>query len=271
MAELDFDDIADELYSLPLDEFTPTRTEYEKRAKAAGDRDLAERIKRLAKPNVAAWLTNQLVREHRDELTPLLEIGAGLREATRKLAGDQLRELSKQQQKLTFALVQHVRELGRANNQNVTEDTKRAIEQTLHAALADERAAELLLEGRLTAPLQRTGFDDVGPVGKVLPFKPRKPAEKKADASAAAATQIAEADRLLADATAARDQATAEVDDATAAVDAAQSELDELSERLADAKQRLAEAQRGSREATAALRIAERAVTRAVKRRGDLS
>ncbi len=63
---------------------------------------------------MSAWLANQLVRSHRAELEPLLELGGALRDATEKLDGDQLRELSRQQQKVMYALVQQARALARA-------------------------------------------------------------------------------------------------------------------------------------------------------------
>ena len=47
------DDRIDELYQLPLEEFTPARNAL---AKELGDGD----IKKLEKPNVAAWAVNQL-------------------------------------------------------------------------------------------------------------------------------------------------------------------------------------------------------------------
>jgi hypothetical protein len=90
------DEIADELYGLPLGEFTAARNGYQKQARQAGDKELAGQIKALAKPNVVAWLANQLARAHADELAPLVELGAGMREATRTLAGDELRALAKQ-------------------------------------------------------------------------------------------------------------------------------------------------------------------------------
>ena len=155
----DIDEIADELYGLQPDEFTAARTRHEKEAKAAGDRDLAARIHSLGKPTVTAWLANQLVREHRDQLEPLLELGAGLREATRTLAGEQLRALSRQQHELVYALVQHARQLARAAGRSVTEDTARGLEETLRAALADEDVADVLLAGHLTDALHTSGFE----------------------------------------------------------------------------------------------------------------
>jgi len=54
--------VADELDRLAPEEFTAARTVQEKQARQAGDRELAARIHRLAKPTVAAWLANQLAR-----------------------------------------------------------------------------------------------------------------------------------------------------------------------------------------------------------------
>src|SRR4051812_22157406 len=160
MPLMNLDRVADELYALPLDEFTASRTGAEKTARDAGDRDLAAKIHSLAKPNVAAWLLNQLARERRKELRPLLDLGAELREATRELAGDRLRELSKRQQELVQALVQQARALAEARGQSVGETVVRGVQETLHAALVDEGAEAQLLAGRLSATLHRSGLGD---------------------------------------------------------------------------------------------------------------
>lgn len=154
----DFDDVADELYGLPPEEFTAARNAYQKQAKQAGEPDLAKRIHALAKPTVTGWVANQLVREHEDELRPLLELGAGLREATRTLSGDQLRQLSRQQHELVYALVQQGRQLAKSAGRKISDDAARGLEDTLRAALADEAAAGLLMAGRLIEALHHDGF-----------------------------------------------------------------------------------------------------------------
>jgi hypothetical protein len=173
----DIDEIADELYGLPPEDFTAARTQYEKEAKAAGDRDGAARIHALAKPSVTAWLANQLAREQRDSLEPLLELGAGLRDATRKLEGDQLRALSRQQHQLVHALVQQARQVARAAGRSVSEDAIRGLDETLRAALADEQAARLLLAGHLTDALHSSDFGSgfgsglgAGDIADVIPI-----------------------------------------------------------------------------------------------------
>ncbi|NUT32742.1 MAG: hypothetical protein HOV79_06665, partial [Hamadaea sp.] len=151
-------EIADHLYGLPLEEFTPARQAAAKKARDAGDPDLAKAVTALRKPTVVAWLANQLVREHAAELTPLLDLGAALREATADLDGDQLRRLSAQQHQVVHALVQRAKRTAKASGRPVSEDTARGLEDTLHAALADPGAAAALQAGRLTEGLSRIGF-----------------------------------------------------------------------------------------------------------------
>ncbi len=167
MTFVDVDAVADELYGLPLDAFTPTRGEREKQARSAGDRELAAQIHQLAKPSLVAWLANRLARECADEIRPLLELGEGLREATATLSGEALRELSRQQRQLISALVQQARRLANAAGRKVSEDTARSLEDTLRAALVDPDVAEALTAGRLTKGMQNSGLGS--PAGRKAP------------------------------------------------------------------------------------------------------
>jgi hypothetical protein len=190
---MDIDSVADELYALPPEDFTAARAAREKEAKAAGDKELLAAIHQLGKPNLVAWLANQLVRERADEIGPLLELGAALREATAALSGPDLRELSRQQHQVVYALVQEAKALARAAGRKVSPDTERGLEDSLHAALADEGAAELLLAGRLTTSLQRIGFPG-GPDANPLPAKPAPKAGTSTSASRKAASVTTEAE-----------------------------------------------------------------------------
>lgn len=277
-----YDEVADELYGLPPEEFTAARTRYEKEAKAAGNRDEAARIHALAKPSVTAWLANQLARQHRDELEPLLELGAGLRDATRNLAGDQLRELSRQQHQLVYALVQQARQLARAAGRSVSEDAARALDETLRAALADEGAGNLLLAGRLTDALQTSGFgsafgETTG--AKVIPIS-RKAATRSGDDSDGrrgpsederlrVEQQLADAQQVLADAIAALDDAQAQVAEADEAAAAAKERLDELRQQVEEASTAASDSERLRREQAVALQKAERAVRDAERKAAD--
>jgi hypothetical protein len=282
----DFDEVADELYGLPPDEFTAARTRYEKEAKAAGNREEAAHIRALAKPSVTAWLANQLAREHRAELEPLLELGAGLRDATRNLAGDQLRELSRQQSKLVYALVQQARQLARNAGRSVSEDVARGLDETLRAALADEEAGSLLLAGRLTDALQTSGFESAfgGSNGtgdaKVIPITSHKDSGGRRGASEderlRAEQRLVDAQRALADATASLESAQAEATEVEAAAVAAQQRVEKLRQQLDEGRQRLDDAsnaasdsERRRRDQAAVVQRAERAVQAAQRKAAD--
>jgi hypothetical protein len=152
---------AADLYGLPRDEFITARTELARRARADGDRAAAAAIGRLPKPSVVAWLANQLARQHEDEIQSLLKLGAALRAATADLDAAALRQLSGQQHQVLSALAGRAREVGAAAGQAVSDSTARGLEDTLHAALADEAAARQLTEGQLAAGLSRTGFPGI--------------------------------------------------------------------------------------------------------------
>jgi hypothetical protein len=283
----DIDAIADELYGLPPEDFTAARTRYEKEAKAAGDRDTAARIRSLAKPSVTAWLANQLAREHRDELEPLLELGAGLRDATRNLAGDQLRALSRQQHELMYALVQQARGLAHAAGRTVSEDAARGLEETLRAAVSDEQAASLLLAGRLTEALNSSEFGsgfgsgfgfgsgsgfgsgfgdtdaDVIPISRKAAGNSREKSggrQPLEDQRRRAEQDLIDAQQALTNATSARDDAQAKVSDADQAAASAHERVEELRQQLEAASKAASDADRHRRELAAALQQAERSV-----------
>jgi hypothetical protein len=252
------DDIADELYALPPREFTAARNARAKEARQAGDTDLAKRITALGKPTMTGWLTNQLVRERSDEIRALLELGASLREATASLAGDELKELSRQQRQVVRALVRQARELAGAAGHPASEDTARGVEQTLHAALADEGAAQQLAAGHLTGVLSTAGF----------------PGDTPATASTGATgTREAHEDEVRQAseaAAAAYEQAQTDLDEAGAVLVEATRRVDGLKRQLAEADEAQRAAQRAEREARAVADKAARAARQAAQRLTNL-
>ena len=132
----------------PLNEFIVARGERAKQARAGGDGEGAMAIGKLAKPNKVAWLANQLVRAHPDELRSLLELGDSMRHATASLDAERLRQDSRQQHQIIHALLQQAHILANAAGQAMSDSTARGLEDTLHAALADEQAALQLSQGQ---------------------------------------------------------------------------------------------------------------------------
>jgi hypothetical protein len=177
-AGVDLKSTAAELYGLKPGDFVAARSAAEKRARAAGDRALAIRIRALAKPTMAGWIANQLVREHPEEIAGLRELGAGLREATATLEREQLRSLSQQQNRVIAALVAQGRALAKAAGLAISEATERGLDATLRAALADEELADQLAAGQLASALEHVGF--AGTITVSAPDPATKPTTKSA-------------------------------------------------------------------------------------------
>jgi hypothetical protein len=157
-ARVDLDEVADELYEVPPEEFIALRTARENEARAGGDKVLAKSIGALPKPSTAAWVANLLVRAHRPEIEGLVELGALLREAQENLAGDQMRALSAQRSQLVSALTRQASALAREQGRRISTSIADQVEETLRAAMADPEAGEALLTGRLTSAMSYSGL-----------------------------------------------------------------------------------------------------------------
>jgi hypothetical protein len=154
-------DAAEELYALPLAEFTAARNERDKRARTEGDLEAARQIRLLAKPSAVAWAVNQLVREPGAELGQFLDLGDSLRAAQDSLDRDSIRELTSRRRKVVSALAGRAVAIATGRGHSLSGAAAREIEQTLEAALADAAAADAVTSGRLLRGLSSVGFDPV--------------------------------------------------------------------------------------------------------------
>ena len=229
--------IAEELYALSPGDFTGTRNQWAKQAKADGDKELASRVTELRKPSMAAWVVNMLVRHQADEMAQVLDVGASLRQAQQNLDGDALRELTRQRRQLTTAVTHQGRVLAGDLGQKVTQAVADQVESTLHAAMVDEQAAAALRSGMLVSALTATGVGDVDVVEAVavpsaigLTARPRAmPAKKRAELSVVPDPQP---DREQQARAAERAGAQKAVDEAVAAADDAQKRLRKATKRV---------------------------------------
>ncbi|MET9800232.1 hypothetical protein [Streptomyces sp. NPDC006368] len=150
---MDLESVADELYGLRPDRFTAARNERVAEARRVGDQSLADRLRALRRPTLAAWASNLLVRRRPEETRSLVALGESLRQAHHGLDGDRLRELGHRRNVVVTALAREARLLAAEAGQPVGDDVQHEVEATLHAALADPEAAEEWAAGRLTRPL----------------------------------------------------------------------------------------------------------------------
>jgi hypothetical protein len=244
------DDVARELYGLVPEEFTAARNERAKEAKDAGDAELAAVVRSLRKPTAGAWLLNQLVRHHGDEVQQVLDLGARLRAAQGTLGADELRALDRQRRQLTRAVAEQARDLGLEAGRRVTDATTADVEETLRSAMVDAAAGEALSTGLLTDTFSSTGIEPVDLSRVVALAAP--PAEPAATASGqsggpqdaerpdpARRRLVAKAERAVAEADSALQAARTRVEQAADEVAQATRRREQLESEQAEARRRL--------------------------------
>jgi hypothetical protein len=279
---VELDEVTEELYGLRPQEFTAARNDHAQRARTGGQPELARQIRALHRPTLAAWASNLLVREQREEVEPLLRLGAQLRDAHRNMAGDELRALSRRQHRLVSALARQAEQLASDAGQPLGPQAQQELAQTLQAVLADPDAAQRWAAGRLSRPLTvPVGFDAAAREAAAAPARPRKPARTgrtKRDGSgdavqarqrsrdedrrtrAAAREAAGEARRRRQEADAAREDVQAARADRSRAEERHEQLRDELREAgevRTRARSREREAERAEREARRAAEAAE--------------
>lgn len=267
MTDPTLEDVAAELYALPLDAFTRERNA---RAKAAGDAALADGIRSLRKPSLAAWVVDLLSREARDELEQAVELGAALREAQEELDAAALTELTAQRRALVAGLARRAAALAKHSGVTVSQAALAEVEKTLNAAMRDAGAAAAVMTGRLVRTLDVVGFDAADLDGAVAGAMPgQAPAPARDDLAERRARKAAE--RAAREAAQAAGAADREVAAAETALTRAQEHADRLHERIAGLQAELARLQQEAEGADAALAQADEerdaAVSRAKKAR----
>jgi archaellum component FlaC len=259
----DLDAAVDALYTRPLDEFIAARDAAVRQATDGGDRLGAQRIKRLPKPSVAAWVINHVARDHPEEVAALADLGDELRAATADRDRGRIRALDHLRRERTEALVRGVREAGEVGGRPVSAAVLDRLTETLTAAVMDPDAAAAVRAGRLARALQHVGFgivDEQGEEADLVALHPvvgggRDGAEasdavsgvgpkRKADAvSGVGPDRKADGEKTEqpkgARGAGQRDPAAADLAEAERAVDEASAQVDQLEARRDDVRERL--------------------------------
>ena len=277
-------EIADDLYALPLADFTPARDALAKEHKA--DKALAASIKGLRKASVAAWVVNLLVRRDPDQVDQVLAVGEALRDAQDNLAAPQLREYTKQRRQLPASVTTAARRMAREEGVKTTQSVADQVEATLTAAMLEPDAARAVRSGLLVTALAATGLGDLDLSGavavpdalgfsaKARPVAPPDPSKRPqlhvvpdpdADvkARAAADERLADAKAILKETEKEHRAARRSVEKLQARTLQIQSEIDELRTQIAALDSTLEEVDDELGEAEAAQAEAEEAVDEA--------
>jgi hypothetical protein len=279
------DEIAEELYGVPPEEFIAARAAARDRAKAAGDKQLAVAVAALPKPTTAAWVSNLLVRRQPEEVSQLMELGDMLRQAQANLSGDQLRQLGQQRNQVVAALARQARGLAHAEGHDVSSSVADQVESTLRAAVVDPDAGKALAAGRLTTALSYSGLGPVDLSGAVAtpvrsgaattpPARKAPPGEAGKDAEERRRHEAEERRRReLEQARRDAEEAAGVARDTAAAAEAAEQKLteaggrrDELRKRAEQLQKELHRVEREATEAATAVQEAARRRDAAVRR-----
>jgi hypothetical protein len=235
----------DDLYGLPLDEFTPARDALAKELKAAGRKDEAADVKARRKPSLAAWALNRAARDHPEAVEAVRAAGGELRRAqSEAMSGDASglrdagRALSDEIERYAGLAAEALEAAGRP----VSAAQQEKMNATLRTAAVDDAAGDALARGVLVDELESTGFSLLGGMSGDLstvtaPAPAHRP-ERKAKASKEQMEAVEAARR--------------ELRRCDAAAEEAATRARRRAERAEAAVQRAAEAQRQADEARAA-------------------
>jgi hypothetical protein len=287
----------DELFRLPLSEFTAARNALAAKLKKEGDSEESDRIKTLPKPPVSAWAANQLYWKHRGAFDRLLAAGEQFRNAqAAQLAGrsadlraplEARREALAELTKLAAAILH---EAGHPSSPEMM----RRIMTTLEALATYGTHSGAPPAGRLIGDIDPPGFEALAalvPTGahnrsgsgkghaapRVIPFNqpkphkgPRKAVDDREDARRAeqvrrereneARKALREAERGLAEARRAAERARAEMKEAAARAKTAEKDKAALEARFEKASATAESARQAARQVASRAEEAAQAV-----------
>jgi hypothetical protein len=154
-------DEVDELFKLPLAEFTGARNSLAAQLKKSGRADDANLVKALAKPSVSAWAVNQLHWNYREELDQLLATAQHIRKAQSSGKLAPLRGSLDARREALSTLSDLAAELLRDAGHNPSPDILHRVTTTLEAVSAYASLSDGPTAGRLTQDVDPPGFDSL--------------------------------------------------------------------------------------------------------------
>jgi hypothetical protein len=158
----DIDATIDALFQGPLAEFVNERNRLARDLRGR-DREVAERVRTLAKPSVSAWAVNQAFWHARPQFSAMLDAGEAVRALQQRvMRGEPVEGLAAASARLHEAVVPVARAAQEALEQDghsATPQLMRRVLTTLHALAAHGRAATAPPAGRLSADVDAPGFD----------------------------------------------------------------------------------------------------------------
>jgi hypothetical protein len=237
----------DELYREHPESFVAGRDQLVKDLRAAGDRDQADRVKKLRRPTVAAWLINRAALESPAQLQEFAEASRQLEDAQgRALEGKDegaadWRAAAAREREAASAVVEVAGSLARDAGHPASERALELVGETLRAAAGDPDLRERVLHGRVER--EQSGATLGTPALGPSPKKRDARSPKRRDA-AQARRELKRLGRELADAAAREERLLSRVEQTAEALQQEKTRLAESKGETADLKRRLKAAER---------------------------
>jgi len=263
LVKRELEDEIDDLFRLPLAEFTSARNALASRLKKEGRQNDAERVKLLAKPSVSAWTVNQLYWDHREAFDQLIATGKRFRPTQTSRRPGKAADMRDSLDARREALVQLsdlATELLRDAGHNPSQDTIHRVTTTLEALSAYALLSDGPTPGRLTSDVDPPSFASLaslmsgGGSVEAAPIKSGTATTKKptviADVRKIQQAKIAAAKVSLQDAKRSLTDARAKVQSLEVAQKKTNAEAKEAEKYRREAEQRLEKATAASKDAT---------------------
>jgi hypothetical protein len=249
----------DELYQLPLAEFTAGRNALATRLRKSGKAVDADEVRSLVKPSIPAWAVNQVYWKHRPVFDRLISAGDRLRQAQSSTlagkSGDVRGALDGVREALSDLSRLAATELETAGH-NTSPGAMRAVTATLEALSAYGNADHAPRAGRLVDEVDPPGFETLaalvpnaagssgsGAPSRVLPFQQQTAPPKRKAGEDTAERREEERRARLAAAKAAVQDADKNLRDARSTAQDAQSALKKAATNAKDTEQAMIEAE----------------------------
>jgi hypothetical protein len=233
------DDRLDELYREHPDGFVAGRNALAKELREAGEREEAERVKKLRRPSAAAWLINRAALTSPKALQEFAAASRALEDAQAKaLEGEDegaasWRAAAKREREAAAAVVDAARGAADEAGHQAGQRALELVDETLRAAAADPDVRERLLRGRVEREQSAVTLGT-----------PALPSLPDLDRGAAKRQTAARARREATQARREQERVEDELADAEAHQERMQAQADQTAETLKHAKSKLAEARR---------------------------
>jgi hypothetical protein len=248
-SEAESDRRLDELYREHPGGFVAARNRLVKELRAGGDRDEADRMKKLRRPTVAAWLINRAALESPARLEEFAEASRQLEDAqARALEGKDegaaaWRAAVERGRVATDAVIDLAESVGRDAGEPAGARVLELVGETLRAATGDPELRERVLRGRLEREQSAATLGT--PAGTPPPRRTAASAKRRDRVQARRDLERLQGE--LAEATAREERLGAQVERATQALREEKTRLADSRRRTADLKRKLKAAERRAR------------------------